>query len=99
MHFSFPQVSTGVTLRENNLKEIKGGTILESQGVLVANKRSLKEDPRLLQLVRELIERFEVRPLPGTLLSLILETPCSLMSQPCLRGQSKKSCRLLHSAF
>ena len=54
------QVSTGVTLRENNLKQIEGGKILESQGVLVANKRSLREDPRLLQLVRELIERFEV---------------------------------------
>ena len=55
------QVSTGVTLRENNLKEIEGGRILDSQGVLVANKRALKDNPRLLQLVHELIERFEVR--------------------------------------
>ena len=45
-------VSTGVTLRENNLKEIQGGTIMESQGVLVASKHSLLERRGLLQ-VRE----------------------------------------------
>ena len=48
-----------MTLRENNLKEIEGGRILDSEGILVANKRSLK-DERLLKIVRELIERFEV---------------------------------------
>ncbi len=39
-----------MTLRENNLKEIEGGTILESQGILVANKRSLLERPGLLRV-------------------------------------------------
>ncbi|PIA44052.1 hypothetical protein AQUCO_01800238v1 [Aquilegia coerulea] len=34
-------VSSGTTLRENNLKEIEGGIILESQAVLVASKKSL----------------------------------------------------------
>jgi len=57
----WPQISTGVTLRENNLKEIEGGKILESQGVLVANRRALQRDPRLMKVVHELIERFEVR--------------------------------------
>ncbi|CAD7695781.1 unnamed protein product [Ostreobium quekettii] len=52
-------VSTGVTLRENNLKEIEGGKVLESQGILVANRQSLKERPGLLEVTRELIERFE----------------------------------------
>lgn len=56
------QVSTGVTLRENNLKEIEGGRILDSQGVLVANKRALKEQPGLLAIAHELIERLEVWP-------------------------------------
>ena len=55
------QVSTGVTLRENNLKEIEGGRIVDSQGVLVANKRALREQPGLLAVVHELIERLEVR--------------------------------------
>ena len=50
---------TGVTLRENNLKELEGGHILASQGVLVANKRALKERDGLLDVVHELIERFE----------------------------------------
>lgn len=32
-------VSTGVTLRENNLKQVEGGRIMESEGALVANRR------------------------------------------------------------
>ena len=52
-------VSTGVTLRENNLRQIDGGRIMESQGVLVANRRALLERPGLLELCHELIERLE----------------------------------------
>lgn len=52
-------VSTGVTLRENNLKEVTGGTVLQSQGVLVANRAALVETPGLLDVVHELIERLE----------------------------------------
>ncbi|GLC36083.1 hypothetical protein PLESTB_001382400 [Pleodorina starrii] len=52
-------VSTGVTLRENNLREIEGGNILESQGILVANRKSLLAHPELLEIVHELIERFD----------------------------------------
>ncbi|GIL76704.1 hypothetical protein Vretimale_8824 [Volvox reticuliferus] len=58
-HLPVPEVSTGVTLRENNLKEIEGGNILESQGILVANRKSLLERPELLEIVHELIERFD----------------------------------------
>lgn len=46
----FDLVSTGVTLRENNLKEISGGTVMQSQGILVANKKALMERPGLLQV-------------------------------------------------
>lgn len=52
-------VSTGVTLRENNLKEIEGGNIMQSEGILVANRKSLLERPGLLPIVHELIERFD----------------------------------------
>ena len=38
-----PPPRAGVTLRENNLREIDGGRIMESQGVLVANRRALLE--------------------------------------------------------
>ncbi|GAB4823406.1 hypothetical protein N2152v2_010452 [Parachlorella kessleri] len=52
-------ISTGVTLRENNLKQIEGGTILQSEGVLVANRRSLLERKGLLDAAHELMERLE----------------------------------------
>ncbi|KAK9826505.1 hypothetical protein WJX81_007753 [Elliptochloris bilobata] len=52
-------VSTGVTLRENNLKEVVGGRIMDSQGVLVASRAALLQRPGLLDLVHELIERLE----------------------------------------
>ncbi|KAL4436781.1 hypothetical protein ABPG75_003920 [Micractinium tetrahymenae] len=52
-------VSTGVTLRENNLKQIEGGTIMHSEGALVANRRALLERPGLLEICHELIERLE----------------------------------------
>lgn len=48
-----------MTLRENNLKELEGGLIMESQGALVANKRALQDREGLLEVVHELIERFE----------------------------------------
>jgi ATP phosphoribosyltransferase len=72
-------VSTGVTLRENNLKEIEGGTVLRSQGVLVANRRSLEESDGMLELVRELIERLEVCLPPSPTHSL---SPPSLTPLP-----------------
>jgi ATP phosphoribosyltransferase len=52
-------VSSGTTLRENNLKEISGGSVLSSQGVFVANKRALLERKEVLDTVHELLERFE----------------------------------------
>lgn len=52
-------VSTGVTLRENNLKEVEGGRIMDSQGVLVANLRALRERPGLMETCHELMERLE----------------------------------------
>lgn len=39
-----------MTLRENNLKEIEGGHILDSQGILVGSRRALRERPGLLEV-------------------------------------------------
>lgn len=64
-------VSTGVTLRENNLKQLEGGKILESQGVLVANRRSLLERPGLLEVAHELMERLEAHLTAGQYYSVI----------------------------
>lgn len=52
-------ISSGVTLRENRLKEIEGGEILASQMVLIGNRQALKERAGALEITYELLERFE----------------------------------------
>lgn len=52
-------VSSGTTLRENNLKEIEGGVILESQAVLVASRKSLVQRQGVLDVTHEMLERLE----------------------------------------
>ncbi|KAF8780518.1 hypothetical protein HU200_001646 [Digitaria exilis] len=52
-------VSSGTTLRENNLKEIEGGVVLESQATLVASRRSLHKREGVLEITHELLERLE----------------------------------------
>ncbi|KAI3770376.1 hypothetical protein L6452_01506 [Arctium lappa] len=52
-------VSSGTTLKENNLKEIEGGVLLESQAVMIASKKSLIQRKGLLDITHEILERFE----------------------------------------
>jgi ATP phosphoribosyltransferase len=52
-------VSSGTTLRENNLKEIDGGVLLESQAVLVASRKSLIQRKGVLDATHEMLERLE----------------------------------------
>ncbi|KAL1358332.1 hypothetical protein HN51_003625 [Arachis hypogaea] len=52
-------VSSGTTLRENNLKEIEGGTVLESQAVLVASRKSMIQRTGVLETTHEILERLE----------------------------------------
>lgn len=52
-------VSSGTTLRENNLKEIEGGVVLQSQATLVASRRSLHKRKGVLEVTHELVERLE----------------------------------------
>ncbi|KAB5574447.1 hypothetical protein DKX38_001641 [Salix brachista] len=52
-------VSSGTTLKENNLKEIEGGVLLESQAILVARKKSLIEQKDTRDRTKEILERFE----------------------------------------
>ncbi|KAK9286096.1 hypothetical protein L1049_014476 [Liquidambar formosana] len=52
-------VSSGTTLKENNLKEIEGGVVLESQAVLVASKKSLTQRKGVLDTTHEILERLE----------------------------------------
>ncbi|KAK4605280.1 hypothetical protein RGQ29_013374 [Quercus rubra] len=52
-------VSSGTTLRENNLKEIEGGIVLESQAVLVASRKALIQRKGALDITHEILERLE----------------------------------------
>ncbi len=52
-------VSSGLTLRDNRLKPISGGEILQSQAVLIGNAASLVKNPQLVAIARTLIEFFE----------------------------------------
>ena len=49
-------VSTGITLRDNRLKCLSDGQILASQGCLIVNRDSLKNDPDVLDVARTLLE-------------------------------------------
>ena len=51
--------SSGVTLRENRLKPISGGTILASQACLIGNREALRSDPARLHLTRAILEHVE----------------------------------------
>ncbi|KAK7328319.1 hypothetical protein VNO77_22422 [Canavalia gladiata] len=52
-------VSSGTTLRENNLKEIEGGVVLESQAVLIASRKSMIQRKGVLETTHEMLERLE----------------------------------------
>jgi ATP phosphoribosyltransferase len=47
---------TGTTLRENHLKALPDGVIVESQACLIANRAALKNNPDLLEALRMMLE-------------------------------------------
>lgn len=49
-------VSSGTTLRDNRLKKLRDGTILESQACLIANRNRLRENDQVLKTARQLLE-------------------------------------------
>jgi ATP phosphoribosyltransferase len=51
--------ATGTTLRENHLKPISDGVLLDSTAVLIGNTRRLKESPEVLEAARVLLEMFD----------------------------------------
>jgi ATP phosphoribosyltransferase len=51
--------SSGVTLRENRLKTIGGGVVVESQACLIGNRRTLVDEPARLEATRGLLELTE----------------------------------------
>ena len=51
--------ATGTTLRENGLRILVDGTIIDSQAVIVGNGRALANDPEKLALTQKLLEKIE----------------------------------------
>lgn len=51
--------ATGTTLRENRLKEIGGGTILDSEACLICNAHQLTTSPQRLRLTKHILELLE----------------------------------------
>lgn len=49
-------VSTGTTLRDNRLKRLSDGKILDAEACLIANKARLKNEPETLQIATQLLE-------------------------------------------
>jgi ATP phosphoribosyltransferase len=52
-------MTSGVTLRENRLKTIAGGTILRSEACLIGNRRELAASEAKLQRTRAILEMIE----------------------------------------
>ena len=67
--------ATGTTLRDNHLKMINGGTILQAQACLIANRRSLRDDPAKQRVVQAMLELIEARRRARTFVSLIANVP------------------------
>ncbi|MEX2431218.1 MAG: ATP phosphoribosyltransferase [Dehalococcoidia bacterium] len=57
--------ASGVTLRENRLKRLDDGTVLESQGALIGNRRSFRQHAARLEAARDVIERIEAHQNAG----------------------------------
>ena len=51
--------ATGTTLRENQLKPIQDGILLESNACLIANRHALRERPDVLETARTLLETID----------------------------------------
>jgi ATP phosphoribosyltransferase len=49
-------VSSGTTLRDNRLRTLEDGCVLESQACLIANRATLQTRPEVLAVARQLIE-------------------------------------------
>jgi ATP phosphoribosyltransferase len=49
-------VSTGTTLRDNHLKKVRDGTVLEAEACLIANKACLQTRPEALAIATQLLE-------------------------------------------
>lgn len=50
------RTETGTTLRDNRLKEVEGGTIMETQACLIGNRHELRRSPAKREHLRHIME-------------------------------------------
>jgi ATP phosphoribosyltransferase len=62
---------TGTTLRENHLKVLPDGTIIESQACLIGNRPALRSSPAVLNTLRTLIEYIDAAQQGRSYLQLV----------------------------
>ncbi|XP_020889920.1 ATP phosphoribosyltransferase 1, chloroplastic isoform X2 [Arabidopsis lyrata subsp. lyrata] len=87
-------VSSGTTLKENNLKEIEGGVVLQCKAVLVASRRALTKRKEALNTVQEILERLEAHLKADSQFTVVAnfrgssaeEVAERVLSQPSLSG-------------
>lgn len=51
--------STGTTLRENNLRQLDDGKVIDSQAVFIGNRHSLANKPDVLSVTEQMLELIE----------------------------------------
>jgi ATP phosphoribosyltransferase len=72
--------STGTTLAENHLKEIAGGTVLETEACMIASLRSAPWSSRALGALEHLVEQIEARQRATSQLILRFSLPSDAVS-------------------
>jgi ATP phosphoribosyltransferase len=77
--------STGTTLAENHLKEITGGTVLQTEVCLIASLRETLWSGRAMAALEHLVEQIEARRRAGSQLVLRFTLPARKASA--MRGQ------------
>src|ERR687883_1988747 len=81
--------SSGVTLRENRLKPITGGLVVESQACLIGNRRELQADPERLETTRGLLELMEAYLRSRQQISITANIPGESAEAVARRGLSR----------
>ena len=85
---------TGTTLRENHLRPISGGTIIDSEAVLIGNRRSLRTSSGKLEILREMVELVEAHQRARSFVSLranisgesVADVQDRILANPALSG-------------
>src|SRR5580658_3061012 len=70
--------STGATLAENHLKEISGGTVLQTEGCLIASLRNTLWNGRAMAALENLVEQIEARMRGASRLVLRFSVPAEM---------------------